>query len=235
MASPAKKRKLNKDNKQPAIPSRGLEYFFAKQKQNGDTSKATKEDESPTNATNGDQEMTDEALAMKLQAEWDAEIAAERRNDSAAPQETETASSHTDAAPADESENHDGGKTEVAKSSPAPAPPPAEPKGKGTLSLQSVAASVDTVSESIPMDQSPLTFDPSAYVSQLREHWDSEDGSASYALLTRCEYYGNICCHSEICHRDNSAVDVMYHHDYAVKAIRSCYTETSDHRKRTSS
>lgn len=186
MASPAKKRKLNKDNKQPAIPSRGLEYFFAKQKQNGDTSKATKEDESPTNATNGDQEMTDEALAMKLQAEWDAEIAAERRNDSAAPQETETASSHTDAAPADESENHDGGKTEVAKSSPAPAPPPAEPKGKGTLSLQSVAASVDTVSESIPMDQSPLTFDPSAYVSQLREHWDSEDGSASYALLTRC-------------------------------------------------
>ncbi|KAF7534124.1 hypothetical protein G7054_g6496 [Neopestalotiopsis clavispora] len=186
MASPAKKRKLNKDNKQPAIPSRGLEYFFAKQKQNGDTSKATKEDEDPTNATNGDQEMTDEALAMKLQAEWDAEIAAERRNDPAAPQATETAISHTDAVPADEYAIQNSGKPEVAKSSPAPAPPPAEPKGKGTLSLQSVAASVDTVSESIPMDQSPLTFDPSAYVSQLREHWASEDGSASYALLTRC-------------------------------------------------
>jgi DNA ligase 1 len=198
MASPAKKRKLNKDNKQPVIPSRGLEYFFAKQKQIGDTSKATKEDESPTNATTGDQEMTDEALAMKLQAEWDAEIAAERRNVPAAPQATETASSHTDVVPADESANGNSQKTEVAKSSPAPAPLPAEPKGKGTLSLQSVAASVDTVSESIPMDQSPLTFDPSAYVPQLKEHWASEDGSASYALLTRCEYSEHICCHLDI-------------------------------------
>ncbi|ETS85238.1 hypothetical protein PFICI_03263 [Pestalotiopsis fici W106-1] len=185
MASPAKKRKLNKDNKQSAIPSRGLEYFFAKQNKNGYTSNANTDQET-AGATEGDHEMTDEALAMKLQAEWDAEVAAERRNDQAL-QQTESAKSHADAVATDNTCGiQDTGQIEVPKKSASPVSLPAEPKGKSTLSLQSVAASVDTVSESIPMDQSPLTFDPSAFVSQLKEHWASEDGSASYALLTRC-------------------------------------------------
>ena len=63
---------------------------------------------------------------------------------------------------------------------------PPRDKGKGTLSLQSVASSVDSVSESIPFDQSPLTFDPGDYVPALKAHWEKDDGNASYALLTRC-------------------------------------------------
>ena len=65
-------------------------------------------------------------------------------------------------------------------------------KGKGTLSLQSTTTSKDTLTESIPLDESPLTFDPAQYIPQLKQHWASEGegegegGSATYALLTRC-------------------------------------------------
>lgn len=187
MASPAKKRKLNKDGKQSALPARGLEYFFAKQKQNGESPNAAK-DEEPVVATDDGHQMTDEELAMKLQAEWDKEVAAERRNGHAPP-EDEIAGSKSggDAdGPEDTSGVKDAESAEVPKSSPVPTAIQAETKAKGTLSLQSVAASVDTVSESIPLDQSPLTFDPNSYVSELKEHWAGEGGSVSYALLTRC-------------------------------------------------
>ncbi|KAI4594221.1 hypothetical protein KJ359_008496 [Pestalotiopsis sp. 9143b] len=187
MASPAKKRKLNKDGKQSALPARGLEYFFAKQKQNGDAPSAPK-DEEPVVATDGDQQMTDEELAMKLQAEWDKEVAAERRNGHAPPKDEVIGSKSVDDAndPDGAPASKDIESADVPKSFPAPTATQAETKGKGTLSLQSVAASVDTVSESIPLDQSPLTFDPSSYVSELKQHWAGEGGSASYALLTRC-------------------------------------------------
>jgi DNA ligase 1 len=59
-------------------------------------------------------------------------------------------------------------------------------KAKSTLSLQSIAASVDTISGSIPFDESPLTFEPEKYVPLLRDHWAKDGGNASYALLTRC-------------------------------------------------
>ncbi|KOS17936.1 DNA ligase 3 [Escovopsis weberi] len=44
----------------------------------------------------------------------------------------------------------------------------------------------DVVTGMIPLDEPPLTFDPSKYVAQLRENWASESGDASYALLVRC-------------------------------------------------
>ena len=55
-----------------------------------------------------------------------------------------------------------------------------------TISLQSGGAAEDTISASIPMDESSLTFQPSKYIEDLKWHWASEGGSASYALLTSC-------------------------------------------------
>lgn len=59
-------------------------------------------------------------------------------------------------------------------------------KGKNTLSLQSMAESEEKASASIPLDESPLTFEPAKYIPALREAWAAEGGHASYALLTRC-------------------------------------------------
>ncbi|KAI0186406.1 DNA ligase 1 [Xylaria flabelliformis] len=189
MPSPTKKRKLNSDSKS-SLPSRGLEYFFAKQRnQDGGSSPLQNENESMKDARHSaqDQEMTDEELARKLQAEWDREEA-----DAIAQQPT-ASDSKKPADPSIISQNlqavegeldPDGAPLEPSKLNPAETSH--NGKGKGTLSLQSVAASIDTISESIPFDESPLTFDPGQYVPQLREHWAKDGGNASYALLTRC-------------------------------------------------
>jgi DNA ligase-1 len=188
MASPAKKRKLNKDAKQAPLPSRGLEYFFSKQKQNGSSSSAVGSQNPPASAA-PDGELTDEELARKLQAEWDKEVRnASKEGDVASSQEPEpmqTAEETAEDRGADESAAA-ASEVSQAEFQESPASVPATPKGKGMLSLQSVAASVDTISESIPFDESPLTFDPTEYASRLKQHWSSEDGHASYALLTRC-------------------------------------------------
>ncbi|KAJ3565725.1 hypothetical protein NPX13_g7397 [Xylaria arbuscula] len=190
MASPAKKRKLNGDSKS-SLPSRGLEYFFAKQKgQNGSTSSFRDEDKPAEDVvdTAQDQEMTDEELARKLQAEWNQEA-------SMAATAREAAASSGDQIGASALSSRDTRiKEDQTKINTAPSEPPKrdnaelsiKEKGKGTLSLQSVAASVDTISESIPFDESPLTFDPDKYIPQLRAHWAKDGGNASYALLTRC-------------------------------------------------
>ncbi|KAI0205917.1 ATP-dependent DNA ligase [Astrocystis sublimbata] len=176
MPSPAKKRKLNSDSKSK-LPSRGLEYFFAKQKDQFAVTSPGQDGIQPAKEaahSAQDHELTDEELARKLQAEWDQEV-----QDGGATMPEPTAS-------------------QSAKDEPGPDGPSPELQapntnnkfhkgaGKGTLSLQSVAASVDTVSEAIPLDESPLTFDPGLYVPPLQEHWAKEGGCASYALLTRC-------------------------------------------------
>ncbi|PFH63021.1 hypothetical protein XA68_10433 [Ophiocordyceps unilateralis] len=43
----------------------------------------------------------------------------------------------------------------------------------------------DVVNSSIPLDEPPLSFDPSKYVPRLKKCWESEGGNASYGLLTR--------------------------------------------------
>ncbi|KAI1385509.1 ATP-dependent DNA ligase [Hypoxylon trugodes] len=183
MSSPAKKRKLNNNgSKSSALPSRGLEYFFSKQKQNNDSDKEARQGKMASHSPSLPDrvhEMTDEELARKLQAEWDreAEIAGHGSGTPAAPTTSDfrnTPSSTEAVATPVEATNTVFEATKT------------NDKGKGTLSLQSVAAAVDTVSETIPFDESPLTFDPSKYVPQLQEHWESEGGNASYALLTRC-------------------------------------------------
>ncbi|GAP84994.1 putative DNA ligase 1 [Rosellinia necatrix] len=197
MASPAKKRKLNSDSKN-SLPSRGLEYFFAKQRDQNGTGSAVPKGNGQAQERDAvhpaqDDEMTDEELARKLQAEWDREERMARgatasntgqpgnsRVPSHNPQPDEgDVGPHAHGIPFEPPKmnivvaSNKGGEKESGK-------------GKGTLSLQSVATSVDTISETIPFDESPLTFDPNEYLPQLQEHWARDNGNASYALLTRC-------------------------------------------------
>lgn len=58
--------------------------------------------------------------------------------------------------------------------------------GKNTLSLQSMADAEESISATMPLDESPLTFEPAKYIPDLQNAWAAEGGNASYALLTRC-------------------------------------------------
>ncbi|KAK3689381.1 hypothetical protein B0T22DRAFT_171241 [Podospora appendiculata] len=193
MASPAKKRKLNPSSKTPA-PARGLEYFFSKQRQSAassaspsnqssqaSTSRSRKDEQGKDGEKEAGAVLSDEELARKLQAEWDAEersLPHQRRDgDDSVPTRVDFPAN---AAP-------DG--------LPPPTPQPTQPlvslpkpeiKKANTLSLSSAAATEDQASALIPLDESPLTFDSSKYIPQLRESWAAEGGDASYALLTRC-------------------------------------------------
>ncbi|KAL1870725.1 hypothetical protein Daus18300_005045 [Diaporthe australafricana] len=178
MASPAKKRKLNSDSKQP---SKGLEYFFAKQKQNAPDAIPEKPD-GPVAAPN-EQEQTDEELARKLQAEWDAEDnQVERHNgDQARPDPEAVQDIEQLEPPATVVE-----KPQITET-PKAAPPSAfQQMGKNTLSLQSMADAEESASATLPLDESPLTFEPAKYIPDLQKAWAAEGGNASYALLTRC-------------------------------------------------
>ena len=59
-------------------------------------------------------------------------------------------------------------------------------KSSTTLKLQSSGTAEDAVTSSIPLDESPLTFEPAKYIPQLRESWESQNNHASYALLAKC-------------------------------------------------
>lgn len=182
MPSPTKKRKLNNGGNASAAPSKGLEYFFSKQKKN-ETAK-TPSVELP----NDEPALSDEELARKLQAEWDQEAAA------AAPgRQNETPSSGNDeeAGKSDILGSGAGVKTEplpeAEDSTQSLASHTKQPASKSTtLNLQSAGMAEDTVTAYIPFDESPLTFNPSTYAKQLRECWSADGGNASYALLTRC-------------------------------------------------
>ena len=75
-------------------------------------------------------------------------------------------------------QEEDGRTSNAPSSTSVPTPSP--------LSLQSTASAEDAVSLTIPFDENQLSFQPSKYVSELRRHWASGGGDASYALLTRC-------------------------------------------------
>lgn len=186
MASPAKKRKLNNGSKQTAVPSRGLEYFFAKQKNEQSTTEVTNKGEVPEKTENGtsSRELTDEEFARKLQEEWNNEGHHEPTT------QTEPKPEATSSPPGDTSdalEPPDSATTPALFDSPTkPAGPPSPGPKTNTLSLSSAAATEDSVTTTIPLDQSPLTFDTSLYISDLKASWASEGGQASYALLIRC-------------------------------------------------
>lgn len=157
---------------------RSIESFFKGQA----TKRAKQTEQAPNTAPELEPEVTeqtlsDEALARQLQAQWNEE-------ESVSPLREDTnqpiaADSEPNAAPSAPT---------IAVDAIAAAPP--TPK-KNTLSLQSSAGTEDTVSLSVPFDQSPQTFDASKYATQLRLHWAAEGGDASYALLTRAFVLAN--------------------------------------------
>ncbi|OIW27020.1 ATP-dependent DNA ligase [Coniochaeta ligniaria NRRL 30616] len=190
MASPAKKRKLNNGSKQPTLPARGLEYFFAKQQKNGQSSSQKVPEKGDVNTENGQdgaepQELTDEELARKLQAEWDKEVSNGNDGDQ---QDRENVPEGTPRQPSASATEKLRVSEEVLLPSDNNIKTPTLElnQGKKTLSLSSAAATEDVAAASIPLDESPLTFDPSKYIPQLRESWSTDGGDASYALLTRC-------------------------------------------------
>jgi DNA ligase-1 len=181
MSSPSKKRKLNNGKKQPATQSKGLEYFFSKQKQPDAVASSAGEDGAPSSASTV---LTDEELARKLQAEWNQEVTSEipathgDLNSTVKDQDIEATT-----------ETVESDSTPASMSQPVQSPAETTPKkqdAKKTLSLQSTGMADDLITASIPLDEPSLIFDPSKYVKELQEYWAVEGGNASYALLTRC-------------------------------------------------
>ncbi|EJT82486.1 DNA ligase 1 [Gaeumannomyces tritici R3-111a-1] len=179
MRSPAKKRKLNSVDSKP--PTRKLDYFFAKQTQPAPA------------ATKNEQVLSDEELARKLQAEWsrkDATGSTNKVTTSVTPQLALAENGpyinggEANVNPGIVSTKDDGG-TSGPRSAPAAAAAAPVPT-RNILSLQSVATVEDSVASSLPLDESPLTFQPSQYTDQLKAQWSTDGGNASYALLTRC-------------------------------------------------
>ena len=172
MPSPVKKRKRNAADASPQ-QTRSIASFFQGQtaKQAEKTEKA---ENKPQHVENSVQTgLSDEALARKLQGEWNQEESVSAQAPSDEP--TTPAPATTSSIPADVTE-------------PAPAK---KAQNKNTLSLQSSTGTEDTISLSISLDQSPLTFDASKYAQELQSHWAAEGGDASYALLTRAFVLAN--------------------------------------------
>lgn len=180
MPGPAKKRKLNPEPKKTSAPTKGLEYFFAKQRGNAPTpSPALPGAVDGTTPAQSEQHLTDEELARKLQAEWDEEVNAGPSQ----PVRTEEAEFNPGA-----SQGTESGPSSTTQTS-RPLTPPVEispTKAKNTLSLSSVAAVEDQATSTLPLDESPLTFQPSRYIPQLQAAWAADGGDSSYALLVRC-------------------------------------------------
>ncbi|KAJ5104102.1 hypothetical protein N7532_004631 [Penicillium argentinense] len=173
MSSPAKKRKRNGVDGSPQ-KTRSIESFFR-----GQAARQPEPQLQPQSEVT-EQTLSDEALARKLQAEWDQEGSSggsSSTKNQPVPTERETAtSSCTPSIPAD-------------ATPPAPVTP-ATPT-KNTLSLQSSAGTEDSISLTVPFDQNPQTFDASTYATELRSQWASGGGDASYALLTRAFVLAN--------------------------------------------
>jgi DNA ligase 1 len=171
MESPAKKRKKNDSRSVSTVPHRNLDFFFRKQdnhKNQGPKDAVLSQEIGNPLAATSEQELKDEELARKLQEEWAKEDGHEQTNENTAHQTKEARDDFVAGALED-----------------APSPPKST-SAKGVLSLQSTASEEDTITLTIPFDQSPLTFDPSHYVAELKKHWAADGGNASYALLTRC-------------------------------------------------
>lgn len=199
MASPAKRRKIDKDSKSSSASSRNLDYFFSRQKKDL-LSLAANGNEQGDSLADDPPELTDEQLAKRLQTEWDQKavspkaIPSSSAIDVLAQAQTGSGEVRYPNVGGKEQQNEDIHRTEVFlsadkkeewkvdnKTSSAP-----HTKSKTTLSLQSAVSAEDTISSTIPFDESLLTFDPNKYIPDLRKHWATEGHDASYSLLTRC-------------------------------------------------
>lgn len=161
MSSPAKRRKTNAPESSPQ-KTRSIASFFQ-----GQATKQAQKSKNPVQDSHNtaQNELSDEALARKLQDEWNQEESVSTTPDRAEPATEPT-------------------------TEPAPSPTQKSQK-KSTLSLQSSTGTEDNISLSIPLDQSPLTFDAAKYAQELQSLWAVEGGDASYALLTRAFVLAN--------------------------------------------
>ncbi|KYK54753.1 DNA ligase I [Drechmeria coniospora] len=182
MPSPVKKRKLNNGTKPGLSEPKGLEYFFSKQKKSDIHTEIPVDDGEPSGIST---QLTDEELARKLQAEFDREVT----------RETWSGSQSETGAKEDRSNLSSQGPElhEKPKSVTSPALIQQEEAARSTagkpdtiLTLQSTGTAEDILTSSLPLDESPLSFEPSKYIPQLVQAWSSLDGHASYGLLTRC-------------------------------------------------
>jgi len=209
MSTPNKRRKKN-DHQPSSQPARGLDFFFGKQKQQSENQGVTEAASStyPSDVpirkeTGQNGNLTDEELARKLQAEWDEQDRSQQQ-----PTTTKIESARDEASillSAAECDNDDElyNKTDLDEqeeeetattlspraettSKEAPRNPFAAIGKKNTLSLQSATAEEDTITQSIPFDQSPLVFEPHKYIPDLKKQWTIEGGASTYAVLTRC-------------------------------------------------
>jgi DNA ligase 1 len=189
MESPAKRRKKN-DQKPSPMPARSLDFFFAKQSSKATKSiHSTEEVQATVSAETRDdgRQLTDEELARKLHEEWAKEDRVSHEQHPTVEEKTVLASGLT--VPAYHALQKGGeGTGEPAadvEEQQAALEKTATTKAD-VLGLQSLASAEETVTLTIPFDESPLTFQPSNYVPELQKHWAKEGGHASYALLTRC-------------------------------------------------
>ena len=204
MSSPAKRRKKN-DFQPSSQPVGSLDYFFSKQKNDPPpklssdiesqliTSNARSQPVQDNTSSNG--ALSDEQLARRIQEEWNNEDSAVK----GVSQDGEAAlsTSHESSVPKEQNPS-----SAVLRIDEAAAKGRLEPNFKDAakptkLSLQSVAAAQETVVGTIPFDESPLTFDPSVYLSDLKKLWAADGGETSYSLLIRCFVLVN-CTQSRI-------------------------------------
>ena len=209
MATPTKRRKPNNYKSSPPAVVGSLDFFFGKQKkatcsssnahtvdgvnQESFVADSTLQDENIGKDAR-DQTLTDEEFARKLQLEWDREGRDHNNDDGAvkgivskAGFTEDDVESSNNLNPRSQVEFQDRFREVATQDIPASktGEAPESPK-PDTLALQSVTSTGDTISSTIPFDESPLTFDPSEYLPDLKNHWAKEGGDASYGLLTRC-------------------------------------------------
>ena len=201
MSTPNKRRKKNDYNPSPQA-AKSLDYFFGKQRRKEEE----KSDDPLQNAPTEDEakgrfdgeadieQLTDEQLARKLQAEWDAEdrgrdlpqTNGSKRDEATSQAQSDNESSHETRDAVAKGNTAETLTAKPDESEPKPVKNALSALGKvSTLSLQSATAEEDTTSHNIPFDESPLTFDPQKYTPALKPLWASE-GGATYALLTHC-------------------------------------------------
>ena len=153
--------------------------------------KAEAQDDLYAPAEDAGEELTDEQLARKLQAEWDKQDQTQRG------EANETASSALEC-PSEPKKEPPDKTPDSEPSNERPQAPEEAVSGrvsdnafatfgkKSTLALQSATADDDATSYTVPFDQSPLTFSPEDYLPDLKRHWAVENNNATYALLTHC-------------------------------------------------
>lgn len=192
MSSPAKRRKRG-EHPTPTQAGRGIEFFFSKQRKEANQEQvglvySQGEEEKPTNsesrtsaeiATVQDETsvFSDEELARRLQEEWNNQVIEPgdhiQRDNAVETSEISYASPQ-----ARTSEN--APKLAATRDITSPK------ENSKTLTLQSTTMDEDAITATLPFDENPLTFTPSKYIPDLQNHWASDQGHISYALLTRC-------------------------------------------------